>query len=305
VKHEHSRGPLTAIKTSVAAAAIVAAFAGAPIAAHAQPSDPVLSTESAANLRLSVFGLTADQRLVRFRVATPQVLQQVGAVSGVQAPDRTIVGIDFRVQDGKLYGLGDGGGLYTIDTSNAGASLVTRVTLPTPGARHVIDFNPAANALRIVSDQGDNLRIPFAGPTQFQLQIDDKLDYPPGAPVNTVGPTATGIAGIAYTNNDLDAATVTTLFDIDASRNQVAIQSPPNNGSLVPTGSLGVDPDAPVGFDIYSVLRNGAAVRNSAFASLVVNGVAGFYRVDVLTGKVGLIGNFNDNVVDIALPLNQ
>jgi hypothetical protein len=31
----------------------------------------------------------------------------------------------------------------------------------------------------------------------------------------------------------------------------------------------------------------------------------GVYRVNLTTGKASLIGNFGDQVVDIALPLNQ
>ena len=88
---------------------------------------------------------------------------------------------------------------------------------------------------------------------------------------------ATGLAGAAYTNNDLDPNTGTTLFDIDTSLNQVVIQSPPNAGSLVPTGMLTVDTDTPIGFDIYTTLQNGVAINNSGFASLVVGGVPGFY----------------------------
>jgi hypothetical protein len=45
--------------------------------------------------------------------------------------------------------------------------------------------------------------------------------------------------------------------------------------------------------------------RNAAFASLVVNGVTGLYRVNLLTGRADFIGTFRDKVVDIALPLNQ
>ena len=127
------------------------------------------------------------------------------------------------------------------------------------------------------------------------------LNYP--APVN-INP-ATGITGAAYTNNDLSGLTGTTLFDIDTTRNQVAIQSPPGHGALVATGSLTVDPDAAVGFDIYSTLRKGVAVRNAGFASLVVNGVTGLYRVNLLTGRADLIGAFKDKVIDIALPLSQ
>jgi hypothetical protein len=87
--------------------------------------------------------------------------------------------------------------------------------------------------------------------------------------------------------------------------NQVAIQSPPNNGSLAPTGKLGVDPDAPVGFDIYAVLKNDIAQQNWGFAALSTAGTAGFYRVNLLTGGVALIGAFDQAVVDIAIPLDQ
>ncbi len=128
------------------------------------------------------------------------------------------------------------------------------------------------------------------------------LNYP--APVN-INP-ATGVIGAAYTNNDLSDLTGTTLFDIDTTRKQVAIQSPPGQGALVATGSLTiVDPDTSVGFDIYSIPKKGVAARNSGFASLVVDGVTGLYRVNLLAGKADLIGRFKDKVIDIALPLNQ
>ncbi|MGW3561218.1 DUF4394 domain-containing protein, partial [Streptomyces sp. NPDC000963] len=38
----------------------------------------------------------------------------LGKVSGLKGDGR-IVGIDFRVQNGKLYGVGDEGGVYTVD----------------------------------------------------------------------------------------------------------------------------------------------------------------------------------------------
>ena len=63
---------------------------------------------------------------------------------------------------------------------------------------------------------------------------------PPTAPV-----AAPGITAAAYTNNDLSANTGTTLFDIDTTLNQVAIQSPPGNGILVATGTLGIDAAPP------------------------------------------------------------
>ena len=77
-------------------------------------------------------------------------------------------------------------------------------------------------------------------------------------------------------------------------------------GSIwVATGLLTVDPDTPVGFDIYTRLPDGVAITNSGFASLVVGGVTGFYRINILTGQATLIDYFDDAVIDIAIPLNQ
>jgi hypothetical protein len=251
--------------------------------------------------QLAIFALTADQRLLSFRECTPTRLRDIGSVSGLQGLDAMIVGIDFRVQDGKLYGLGNQGGIYTIDTSTAAGTLVSRLTVPLDGDFFGVDFNPAANALRIISNTGQNLRHPFAGALAGMTQNDGTLNYP-GPPV--VSP-ATGLTGAAYTNNDLDPSTGTSLFNIDTSLNQAVIQSPPNAGALVATGQLTVNPDTPVGFDIYTTLESGVAINNHGFASMVVDGVPGFYRVNFVTGKAFLIDLFSDSVIDIAIPLDQ
>src|SRR5262245_46352363 len=69
--------------------------------------------------QLTIFALTADQRLLKFRDCNPTRSHQIGSVYGLQASDYRLVGIDFRVQDGQLYGVGNGGGIYTIDTNTA------------------------------------------------------------------------------------------------------------------------------------------------------------------------------------------
>jgi hypothetical protein len=246
---------------------------------------------------IEVIGLTANQKLVGFKICAPDKLREIGAISGLQAPDTGLVGIDYRVQDGNLYGVGNGGGIYTIDTTRAAATFVRALTVALDGTSFGVDFNPAANALRIVSNTGQNLRQPFATAGAATVS-DGSLNY-------TAGVTAQGIAGAAYTNNDLDANTATTLFDIDVMLDQVVIQVPPNNGSLVQTGKLGIDAGTAVGFDIYTRMRDGVAVSNSAFASLVVGAASGFYRIDLLTGRAILIGVLPESLLDIALPLTQ
>ena len=76
---------------------------------------------------------------------------------GFDPKDTGLVGIDFRVQDGKLYGVGDGGGIYTIDTKTAEAKRVSFLTETLNGKFFGVDFNPAADRLRIISDTGQNL----------------------------------------------------------------------------------------------------------------------------------------------------
>src|SRR5262249_59489922 len=63
--------------------------------------------------QLTIIALTADQRLLKFRECNPTRAHQIGSVYGLQASDYRLVGIDFRVQDGQLYGVGNGGGRYT------------------------------------------------------------------------------------------------------------------------------------------------------------------------------------------------
>jgi hypothetical protein len=253
--------------------------------------------------KVRVIGLTDDGRLVSFREDSPRKARDIGSVNGLSGTDTALVGIDFRVQDGKLYGVGNGGGVYTIDTTTARAQLVNALTIPLNGTAFGVDFNPAADRLRIISDTGQNLahNVNAGGVTAANATL--TYTAPPATPV-----TATGLSGAAYTNNDVapaGAPTATTLFDVDTTLDQIVVQSPPGNGILVATGKLGFDAGPSAGIDIYSRLVGGVTVANRAFATLSVNGMYSFYRVNLTTGRATLVGGFDDQVVDIAVPLNQ
>ena len=249
---------------------------------------------------LRVIGLTDDGRLVRFRADAPRRTRDIGYVAGLTGTDSRLIGIDFRVQDGKLYGVGNGGGVYTIETTTAQATFVNALTVPLSGTFFGVDFNPAADRLRIISDTGQNLahNVITGGATAMNSAL--TYTAPPATPV-----TALGLTGAAYTNNDPDAATGTTLFDLDTTLDQVVIQSPPGAGILVATGKFGVDAGPQAGFDIYSLGARGTTSANLAFASLIVNGKSGFYRIVLTTGSAVRLGTFDEMVVDIAVPLNQ
>lgn len=255
--------------------------------------------------RLVAVGLTGDQRLVRFRVDRPGSVLPLGRVSGLKG-DTALVGIDYRVQNNKLYGVGDKGGVYTIREIGAKATKVSQLTVALQGSSFGVDFNPAANRLRVLSDTGQNLRHnlddPAGAPAAGTTAVDGTLTNPPVPPATT-GATATGVTGAAYTNNDLDATTATTLFDLDTAQDQISIQSPANAGNLAPAGKTGVDAPLGSGFDIYSSYGSANAGTNTGYA---VTGSRAL-KINLLTGKASSTGSFPQgrHVVDLAIPLRQ
>ncbi len=281
-------------RAAIAVAAVSSGVLGIPAAAFAHG----YGGQDAVGLT------TSGSSLVRFDTDRPERSRKPTAIRGLVG-DTTLVGIDRRVQNRKLYGIGNSGGIYTVSPTSTRALKVGQLTVALDGTSFGVDFNPAANALRIISNTGQNLRQPFGttdGPTAATV-VDGPLTYPatPTAPATT----ASGVTGAAYTNNDLNADTATTLFDLDTNLDQVVIQSPANSGSLAATGKLGVDAGAHVGFDIYSELAAGKTVSVDGYAVITVGSSSGLYSVDLLTGGAYFQGNFRSGVQDIALDLDH
>jgi hypothetical protein len=108
----------------VAGAVAVAAVAGIAAVVGSVDSRPglaLVSNDKYDGSRLRAIGLTSDQRLVSFRVNEPDETRNIGRLTGLIG-DTRLIGIDYRVQDGKLYGVGDTGGVYTLSVTNASAT---------------------------------------------------------------------------------------------------------------------------------------------------------------------------------------
>ncbi|MEG2900158.1 MAG: DUF4394 domain-containing protein, partial [Massilia sp.] len=115
-----------------------------------------------------VLGLTDDNRLVGFKVGTPNMLDTNVAISGLAAGE-VVLGIDVRPRDNMLYGLTSTARLITIDPATGVATVKatlaadsTDTTLPytaIAGTAFAVDFNPVADRLRVISNSGQNLRI--------------------------------------------------------------------------------------------------------------------------------------------------
>lgn len=246
---------------------------------------------------LEVVGLTDDGTLICFPAPRPDREREIGQVTGL-AGDTELEGIDYRPATGELIGVGNQGGIYSIDDETAVATKKSQLSVALSGSSFGVDFNPTVDRLRIISDDGQNLR---ANVDTGATIVDTPLNYPGGAN------PATGVTGAAYTNNDADPDTATTLYDIDSNLDQVVVQSPANSGQLAATGKLRVDTSPIVGFDIHSSLRRGSTVFNEAVASLTVGGESRFYRVDLTTGRTFAGRSFDqdDDVTAIAVPLDQ
>jgi Domain of unknown function (DUF4394) len=276
---------------AILALTFVGGLAATTAEASERRSRPACEQQSSRNL--TVVGLTSDQQIVCFREDRPSRIRSWAPVSGF-AGDSRLVGIDYRPATGFLYGLGDAGGVYTVDPSTGLATKVAQMDVALSGGAFGVDFNPTVDRLRVVSDNGQNLRVNV---DTGMTNVDATLNTGPGT-------TVTGVTAAAYTNNDADPTTATTLFDIDVMADRVAIQAPPNNGTLNPTGNLGVDAAGDAGFDIYSsTTRDGATVNVRALATLNVDGASALYRVDLLTGRASWADRIGAPVVDLAFPL--
>ncbi|MGP3690740.1 DUF4394 domain-containing protein [Streptomyces sp. IBSNAI002] len=277
----------------IATAALAAALAAAvvmPAAASANPKPPMERAPVA-------LGLTTDMRLVEFPVDQPSKTQAIGKVTGLEG-DTKILAIDFRVQDGRLYGLGDRGGVYVLDTENAQARKVCVLTLALDGTAFGFDFDAAADNMRIVSDTGQNLT--------HDLNTRTTTSHAALRRAETPNETALGVTALGYTNNDRDESTDSTAFVLDTITDRASVLSPGNDGLLASLGDLGRDIEGDAGFDIRYNTVTGFNTGYSVFKALGRGG----YRlasVDILNGQTTELGTFgtNNQVRDIAVTLDD
>jgi hypothetical protein len=243
----------------------------------------------------TIYALTAGNQLLTFRSSAPGTITGTLAVTGLQSSE-TLLGIDFRPADGRLYGLGSSGRIYTLDTFSGAATLVGSgpLTPAISGAAFGFDFNPQADRIRIVSDADQNLRV---NPATGVAVVDGTLAYGTGDPFAGTNPN---ITGAGYTNN-ISGTTSTQLFVVDTSLDVLALQNPPNAGTLTTVGPLGVDATDQFGFDIA---RNGEAyVAFTAAGSTT----SSFGTINTATGTVSTIGTIGGGelIRDIAVPTWQ
>jgi hypothetical protein len=254
-----------------------------------------------------VYALTEGSRLASFDPAAPATLA-AGVPIGGLITGESVLGIDFRPANGKLYALTSTARLLTVEPDTGAGTVVATLsadaadaTLPYTGlgnaARFAVDFNPVADRLRVIGDSGLNLRI----------NADTGATTTDGA-INRAG-AAPVVAGGAY-GNSFAGARSTVLYDLDAASAVLAQQVPPNDGTLANVGALGVPFSGAAAMDIagganglvLAALRTGAAGPYTLYTVSLATGAATLYRNTTGDAARSLIGgSAGPSVLDMAI----
>ncbi|GAA0515917.1 DUF4394 domain-containing protein [Deinococcus depolymerans] len=227
------------------------------------------------------YGLGSDGTLVTFGLGNPDASSVTQGISGLGGD--TLVDLDVRNTDGRLYGVAASGRVFMINPVTGAATADSTVTGATVVAA---DFNPVANRLRVAGTNDLNFRHTLmAAPTPATTgtTADGTFVYAPGDPNAGRNP---GVVAAAYTNSfdnsgtgAIAAGTTTTLYTIDADLDILVMNTVgPQFNTLNTVGALGVNVMADMtGFDI--------AGAGSAYLSRVSGNDTDLYTVDLATGK--------------------
>lgn len=270
-----------------------------------------------------IVGVRNGATMVTFDPANPGAATAAPLIG--LAPGDRLIGMDLRPADQTVWGVGASGTLYTINPGLRGAAPVAtagpRLTLNTDrsavvpvGTAFGVDFNPAADLLRVVSDTGQDLRIAVTdrpasaaaapGATAGTTFYDGALKYAlAGDPADTNTPPTTVInpdvnagkipraSAAAYSNN-VAGTTSTKLFVVDSGLSVLNLQNPPNAGIFNTVGPLGVPAGVPAAFDI-----DAAGTGYGSFGPTL-------YTVNAGTGAATVVGPIGGGGLDgmTALP---
>lgn len=206
------------------------------------------------------------------------------------AGDASIVGMDVRPADGRLYGVTADGAIVTIDAKTGKWDKKSQLSEKLPaGATITVDFNPVADRMRILTSTGSSLRVNV---DDGKATVDGSLKY---AETDASKGKQPKVMAAAYTNS-FAGTKETALYDIDAASGMLVKQAPPNDGIVSGIGALGVKVEGPVAFDIAADGKGGNV------GWLLAGGM--LHTVDLTTGaakSIGAVAGLSGNVTDIAV----
>jgi hypothetical protein len=240
-----------------------------------------------------LYSVTFNNTLISYDSNNPSFIRSLVPITGIQS-GQTLVGTDFRPNTGQLFGLGydenetvNNARLYTINLATGLATPVAAaMSLNLGGNTNEIgfDFNPTVDRIRVTG-----------GSTRFNYRIN-----PVTGAVTTDGFLSYGslpqpnIGSVAYTNSYI-GSTSTALYDIDGNRNVLALQNPPNNGTLtvISSSPLFATPGSINDLDIYfdaATRTNWAFAVSNADPNTAFANYSSLYDLNLSTGQAALVG---------------
>ncbi len=243
------------------------------------------------------FYALAGNTLDQYSTSDPERVIGSVMITGLQSGEQ-IVGIDFRPATGELFALGSKSRIYVIDPSTGNAKFIaalttipmgstTAVPLSLSGTSFGVDFNPAVDRIRIVSNTGQNLRV---NPTNGVTIVD-----------GSINPQPASVNAVAYDNNDRDPGTGTELYALDISSKQLFEIDPPNNGTLIDPLEVKLKITGDGGFDIAP--RSANVTSDIGLALYEVNKKSTLFSIDVETGDTKILAKYNKAVMYTAIAI--
>jgi hypothetical protein len=216
-------------------------------------------------------GLAGNNTLVWFDTDNPAQTKLI-ELSGVES----LRGIDLRPADKMVYGVAGDGSLVKIDLGTGKASAIAKLSASlSDGVKASVDFNPAADKLRMMGSDGTNLR---ADPATGKVTKDGDLAFESG---DTSAGAKPNVVATAYSNS-YGKPEKTAMYDIDAGGLLVQ-QTKPNDGTLKTIGKLGVAMGEHVAFDIQTTAEGANTAWLATGGSL--------YKVNLETGAAEKIAD--------------
>lgn len=220
----------------------------------------------------TIFAVDGLNNLVSFNSAAPGTYLSSVRITGFSD---SVQALDFRPANGVLYALAGNRTIYTINTTTGVATSLGGGALAIEGTLFGFDFNPIADAIRIVSNTNQNYRV---NPNTGALIAQDTSVFYPG----NAGQDPDVIAN-AYVSGG------TTQYAIDSAASTLVRQNN-NAGDLTTIGALGVTVGGRASFDI-------------AGSDAFVQSGRNFYSANLQTGALTRIGQTQDELFGLAISI--
>lgn len=221
---------------------------------------------------------SAASALRQFAARTPDTLGSAVTVTGLGTGE-TLLGIDARASDGKLYGLGSLGNIYSIDDTGAASVVGPTLTLNSAHS-YLMEMNPLVNTATAPYHQGLLHVIDTTSKEQFTVDIENNTI---NAPV-TITPATVNLVGSAFGAN-YAGATLTSQYVADLTSASLAVLAT-GNGSVSPGLATGLSLGSAAGFDISGHFNENVLLAARAGSS----GTFTLYRLSTSSAGANSLG---------------